>query len=145
MITKTINYTDFDGNPVEETLYFNLTEFECNELALSLSENMMNSILSIGDNPSQADLIAAVQEMGTAEVMKFIKQLVIKSYGVRKGKALVKDKDTVDEFVYSNAFDTIMMEFMQDSNMAAEFISKVFPANMTAKLPAEAKAALPGA
>ena len=144
MITKTINYTDYDGTQVTDTLHFNLTEFECNELALLLPEKMMNAMLNIGDSPSQTELIAAVQQMGTKEVMEFIKQLVIKSYGVRKGKALVKNKEVVEEFEYSAAFSAIMMEFMQDNNMAAEFISKVFPASLAAKLPAEAKAALPG-
>lgn len=138
MIKKTVNYTDFDGNQVSEDLYFNMMQTEALEFGMELPEEV---IKSVGDG-TNVDVNAAslelVKTLGGKGIYNFIKKLVLMSYGVREGKAFIKNDKIREEFEHSLAFDTFFMELMSNDEAAAEFVNGVLPATLADKMQAVA-------
>lgn len=150
MLKKTVNYVDFDGNNQSEELYFNLTKTELIEMAIDLPDGVSESV---GKNPDEIDEEKAVSKLmetlGSKGILKFIKDLVLKSYGVRSadGKRFMKidenGRSLSIEFSQTMAFEAILDEFLSDDVAAANFVNAVIPANVADKMPKSGKAALP--
>jgi hypothetical protein len=142
MLKKTINYEDFDGNKQVEDAYFNLTKTELIEMAIDLPDDVSNSV---GTDPDKVDEEAAVakimETMGKKGILKFIKDLVLKSYGIKSedGKRFIKEdengKPLSREFSQTMAFEAIMEEFLSDDIAAAAFVNGVIPASAADKVP----------
>lgn len=139
MLKKTVNYVDFEGNNVSETLWFHLHQTELLEFAMDLPDGVVSSV---GDDPSKVDTEEAAQKMMTAlggkGIVDFLKKLLIKSYGIRpEGNAtrFVKTEQIAEEFSQSLAFDAIFMELLADSNAASDFVNGVIPAAVIEKMP----------
>lgn len=142
MIKRTIKYKDFDGNDRIEDAYFNLTKSEMIEFALDLPENVSDSV---SDNPKDMDVKEAASKisdmLGKKGVYNFIKDLILKSYGVRKdeGRRFAKVDDNGRplsiEFAQTMAFESIMEEFRTNDIEAAKFIQALIPADIAEKMP----------
>jgi hypothetical protein len=135
MIKKTVTYTDFDGNQVSEELHFNMMQTEALEFGMELPEEVVKTV---GDGTAvdvNAASIELVKQLGGKGVYEFIKKLVLMSYGVREGKAFIKNAKIREEFEHSLAFDTFFMNLMSDDALAAEFVNGVLPATLADKLP----------
>ena len=138
MIKKTVNYFDFDNNEVTETLYFNLNQHELIEVALDIPGDVS---AAVGNDPTNFDKEAVatglLDKMGQKGIMGFVKDLLIKSYGVKSedNRRFIKTPEMATEFSQSIAFDTIFMELMGDDKAAAEFVNGVIPANVIEKMP----------
>lgn len=142
MIKRTINYKDFDGKDRVEDAYFNLTKSEMIEFALELPENVSDSV---SDNPKDMDVNAAASKLsdmlGKKGVYKFIKDLILKSYGVRKdeGRRFAKvdenGRPLSVEFSQTMAFESIMEEFRTNDIEAAKFIQALIPGDIADKMP----------
>ena len=150
MLKKTVKYVDFDGNNQSEDLYFNLTKTELIEMAIDLPDDVSKSV---GDDPNNIDedkAVAKIMEtLGNKGILKFIKDLVLKSYGVRStdGKRFMKldenGRPLSIEFSQTMAFEAILDEFLSDDIAAANFVNSVIPANVADKMPKNGTAALP--
>ena len=66
--------------------------------------------------------------------MDFIKSLVLKSYGVRNGKAFIKNDKVKEEFEYSALFPAIVMDLMTRDEEASNFVNKLIPPKLAAKI-----------
>lgn len=142
MIKRTINYKDFDGKDRVEDAYFNLTKSEMIEFALDLPENVSDTV---NDNPKDIDVNVAASKisdmLGKKGVYNFIKDLILKSYGVRKdeGRRFAKVDDNGRplsiEFSQTMAFETIMEEFRTNDIEAAKFIQALIPGDIADKMP----------
>lgn len=142
MIKRTIKYKDFDGNDRIEDAYFNLTKSEMIEFALDLPENVSDSV---SDNSKDMDVKEAASKisdmLGKKGVYNFIKDLILKSYGVRKdeGRRFAKVDDNGRplsiEFAQTMAFESIMEEFRTNDIEAAKFIQALIPADIADKMP----------
>lgn len=142
MYKKTITYNDFDGNQRIEDKYFNLTKTELIEFALELPDNVSDSIKS---DPGEMDEKQAVNKImssfNSKSIFKFIKDLILKSYGERRDEGRTFAKFDVDgrplslAFSQTMAFEAIMDEFMSDDIAAANFVNTVIPANIADKMP----------
>lgn len=123
MFTKVINYTDFEGNECSETYYFNLTKLECMDLELmyesegGLTEYLRSIIKT--KNPENAP---------KKPFIDFVKMFIAKAYGVRQGKAFVKTKETLDEFICSEAYSELVLELLMHPEEFEEFAKKTMPA-----------------
>lgn len=117
MIQKTIKYTDFDGNPVEETYYFHLTKGELIDWAAE------------GDDGFAGKIAAIAKEGDPIKILPMMKEIILRSYGVRTsdGKSFVKDPELVKNFKYTQAFDELYVELSTDANKAAEFVNGILP------------------
>ena len=97
MLKKTITYTDFDGNKRTEDHYFNLTQTELVEITLNMPDGMSES--DVAGNNEQAAL-RIIDRLGGDGVFSFIKELILKSYGIKStdGKRFEKSDKISKEF-----------------------------------------------
>lgn len=124
MLKRTISYEDFDGNPAEDTFYFNLTEAELIELESSYDDGFaaaMQRIIAADDNHR------LVQEF---------KKLVLLAYGQRSddGKRFVKSEELARDFSQHAAYSTIFMELATDADKASEFVNGIMPKGLRDKI-----------
>ena len=138
MIKKTVTYFDYDNNERTETLYFNLNQSELIEVALDIPDDVSKTV---ENDPSKFDkeVVATglVEKMGQKGIMGFVKDLLIKSYGIKSedGRRFIKTPELATEFSQTIAFDTIFMELMANDKAAADFVNGVIPANVIEKMP----------
>jgi len=124
MLKKTMKYTDFDGNPREETFYFNLTQAEVAEMELSTEGGLsvkLQKIIEAKDNPS---------------IIQMFKWIIEKSYGEKSpdGKMFVKNPTIRDAFIQTQAYSDLFMELATNADAAAAFVNGILPANLPSKL-----------
>lgn len=146
MLKKTVEYVDFNDEKQVEDCFFNLTKTELIEMAMDLPEGVSESV---GDDPNNIDEDKAVSKlmetMGNKGVLKFIKDLVLKSYGVKSadGRRFMKvdenGKPLSIEFSQTMAFETIIDEFMSNDVAAASFVNGIIPSSVADKIPAAKK------
>lgn len=124
MLKKPITYTDFNGDTVTETFYFNLTQTEVLDMEWSIEGGLSESFKKIVDSADQGALF------------KEFKKFILAAYGQKSddGKRFVKNDDIRNEFAQTAAFDTLIMEFVTNSDKAEEFISAVVPKQVADKM-----------
>lgn len=142
MYKKTVTYTDFDGNERIEDLYFNLTKTELIDFALSLPDNVSDSMTENSDNMDTDKAVTKVlSAFRTKSIFKFLQDLILKSYGVRtdEGRRFAKTDSNgmplANQFKETMAFEAIMDEFTTDDNAAAEFVNRVIPKKIADNMP----------
>lgn len=119
MLKKTVTYEDWNGKTRTEDFYFNLTRTECAELEYGLGP---------GKSLSETfQTLIDTRDMG--EIIKTIKEIVIKAYGVKSddGRRFMKNDEIRTAFVENPAFDEIYMELATDSDKAATFLTGIVP------------------
>lgn len=141
MHKKTVTYKDFDNNERTEDLYFNMTKTEMTEFALDLPDGISDTV---DKDPKTMDVEKAASKitsmLGKKGVFNFIKDLVLKSYGVRKddGRRFAKTDENgrplYIEFAQTMAFETIMEEFRTNDIAASEFINALIPGDIANKM-----------
>lgn len=131
MLKRTVKYTDFNDQQVEEVLYFNLTKAELLELEVSESDGFgegLQRIIAAKDNK--------------ALVAEF-KRIILASYGKKSedGKRFIKSKELREEFEQTAAYSELFMELATDDKAAADFIRGIIPSDMSANVDMEMKTA----
>lgn len=137
MLKKIVNYTDFDNNQRSETLYFNMTQTELVEFAMDLPDGVTSTVAENGEMDEQQAAMAMIEKLGGKGVMGFIKNLLLKSYGVKSedGRRFIKSAALSEEFSQTLAFDAIFMELMGNDKAASDFVNGVIPAAVIEKMP----------
>lgn len=124
MLKKTIKYTDFNGIEREEDFYFNLTEEELMSMNLATKGGLkgyIEQIINTQDTPAIAELF---------------KKVINASYGMKSadGRKFIKNEETLNDFIYTQAYSNLYMSLILDANAAAEFINHVIPEKFSAEL-----------
>lgn len=137
MLKKTVNYVDFNGNNRTEDCYFNLTQTELAEILFQVPGDVTENLYQ--DDSEQAKEQAALKlldKLGGDGVFQFVKDLMLKSYGIKSqdGRRFEKSEQISTEFSQTLAFDTLFMELMKDDVAAAEFVNGVIPANLASNI-----------
>lgn len=132
MVHKTITYEDYDGVERTEECWFNLNEIEVVELAMDLPDDFTESVSEAKSDMEIAEKM--MEDFGRKGIMDFIKSLVLKSYGVRNGKAFIKNDKVKEEFEYSALFPAIVMDLMTSDEEASNFVNKLIPSKLAAKV-----------
>ena len=124
MYKKTITYEDYNGEKRTEDFYFNLTQAEVAELQFSIDGGYSEMLTTI------------VKNKDNAAMLKFFKDLIAKSYGIKSedGRRFIKKQENVDEFMETPAYSALFMEFITDENAMVEFFNKVIPADLAAEV-----------
>lgn len=121
MITRTINFTDFDGNPQSEVHSFHLGKSELIELELSVDGGIAGSLQRIiAENDNKAMAIE-------------FKKIILASYGIRDGNRFVKSPQISEEFSQTAAYDALFSELTLEDKKAAEFINGIMPPDLVAQ------------
>lgn len=115
MVKKTIKYVDFNGQEVEETLYFNLSKAELTMMEVGVEGGLSNYIKE------------AVESGDNAKIVKLFNDILLESYGVKSedGKRFVKSAKLKEEFAQSAAYSELFMAIATDSNEAEAFMKAV--------------------
>ena len=138
MLKKTITYVDFNGRERTEDHWFNLTRTELVEFALDLPDGLVDS-----EQPEVTEqaALAVMDKLGGRGVFKFIKDLIMKSYGIKSsdGKRFEKTEAITTEFTQTLAFDKLFTELISDDEAAAEFVNNLIPSDIAKSLSVNAK------
>ena len=124
MFAKKIKYEDFNGTPREETFYFNLTEAELIEMESSVDGGLAEYGRRI------------IECQNVPELMELFKKLILISYGEKSpdGRRFIKEDPVRGklslEFMQTNAFSELYMEFINNPDSGAEFFNNVIPAKL---------------
>lgn len=116
MFKKTIEYTDYNGVDRTESFYFNLSPADLIDMEVESGgyKQMIQNIIDSRDIQS---------------LMKAFKELIRRSYGVKSqdGKHFVKNDEVFEEFVSTPAYSNLIMEFLEDTDKAVEFVNGIMP------------------
>lgn len=117
MYKRTFKYTDYDGNPREEDVYFNLTESEVIEMSMSVN----------GGFDQMIRRIVAAQD--TKQIIAIFKEILLKAYGEKSldGKRFIKSQELSEAFSQTEMYNQLFMELAFDAEKAAEFINAITP------------------
>lgn len=127
MIKKTVTYTDYNGVERTEDFYFNLTKAELFELEMGTEGGVVE------------ELEAVIKAKKQHEVIKFFKNIVLKSYGKKSTDGRFFEKEDENgvpysrEFVHSPAYSDIFMELATDDVKGAEFVNGIMPKDLAEK------------
>lgn len=113
MLTKKIKFDDWDGNPREETWYFNLSEAEITEWELSESGGLSKMIERISETQDIPALIA------------LYKKLILKTVGKKDadGRRFRKSEEITREFTETGAYSALYMELATEADAGAKFVN----------------------
>ena len=130
MLTKTIEYTDYNGNKRVEDKYFNFSKAELMEMELS----------TVGGLSGLIDKIIKTQDM--PGLVKIFKELILKSYGEKSadGVQFIKNDEIRQRFEQSEAYSELFMELATNNESAAKFVNGVIPASLREEVEKQAKA-----
>lgn len=128
MICKTIKYVDYFGDDREVKAYFHLNASELTDFLFDIG----------GKTGNYEDAIRSIIESEDRQyVVNMIKQIILKSYGIRSddGQEFLKEDPITcvqhyKKFMQSAAFEQLYTELYSDESVLSEFISGVLPADM---------------
>lgn len=117
MYKRTFKYTDYDGNPREEDVYFNLNESEIIEMSFSVEGGLDQMIKRI------------VAAQDSKKIISIFKEILLKSYGEKSldGKRFIKSPELSAAFSQTEMYNQLFMELSLDADKAAEFINAITP------------------
>lgn len=116
MLKKRVKYEGFDGEIIEEDLYFNLTRMDLIEL---------NDRYESKDMAAYMDKI--VKEKNIKELYKVLKDIVLMAYGTKSedGKRFIKNQAVKDEFYESLAFSQLIEDFHETDTAMSDFVTGI--------------------
>ena len=134
MLTKTIEYTDYNGVERSEDFSFNLTKAEIMEMEMSTVGGLAESI----------NKIVAAQD--APQLIKLFKDLILKAYGEKSadGKRFVKSDELREAFSQTEAYSILFMELAENADEASRFINGVIPADLSKELQKQQAPKIPG-
>ncbi len=115
MLTRKFSFTDWDGNPREETWYFNLSDAELTEWELSESGGLTSYIQRIQETQDVPKLI------------DLYKQIIMKTVGKKDadGRRFRKSPEITQEFMETGAYSELYMELATKADAGATFINSL--------------------
>ena len=110
-----------------------MNKMDLTEFAADLPDDVFKNVSGV---KSIQDVANVVNKMGSRGIIKFIKELVLRSYGVKSedGRRFIKSKELSEEFSQTIAYDMFMSELMSDDNAASNFVNGLIPASMAGEL-----------
>jgi hypothetical protein len=120
MLKLPITYTNFDGEEVTDTYWFNITKSELIEFEVSYEGGFVNALNKIIESQDKKAIIAE------------FKKLILWAYGEKSadGKRFVKSEELCRDFSQTAAYDALFIKLSTDDNAAADFINGVVPKDM---------------
>lgn len=120
MLKKTITYTDFNGEEVQEDFFFHLSKAELVEMEMSHKGGL------------SATLARIVAAEDSKSIVAEFKNIILSSYGQRSddGRRFVKNQQIRDEFESTEAYSELFMELVTNTDAAIEFVNGIIPANL---------------
>lgn len=124
MFKTEIEYENYKGVETTETFYFHLGKGE-----------LMEYVMIMGGDPiTRIDILS--KEGKTGEIVDLFKDLIRRSYGIPDPETgrFIKSKESLNDFVYSGAFDATFFRMASDTDFTTNFVNNVFPESIRKKL-----------
>ena len=123
MIIRKVNYTDLDGNEVEETLRFHLSKDELREINANYEGGVKGYISSLFTDEANADKDAY-------KIYEFLKVLILNAYGEKSADArhFIKSDAIREDFETSLAFEALMDDIVEKGDYE-QFIAGIVGMN----------------
>jgi hypothetical protein len=120
LLKKTITYEDFNEEMVSEDYYFHLSKAELIELEMGHEGGLAASLQRIVDAKDGKGIIEE------------FKNIILSAYGKKSddGRRFIKNQTLRDEFESSEAYSTLFVELVTNTDAAIEFINGVIPKGM---------------
>lgn len=120
MYTKTITYTDYNGNERTESFYFNLTKAELSEMEYSVEGGMKSMLEKI------------IETKDPVKLVSMFKNLILKSYGEKSadGRRFIKNQEVLDNFTQTEAYSELYMLLSTDAEEAIAFVTGIVPKDL---------------
>ena len=120
MLKKTITYEDYNGVERTEDFYFNLSKSEILNWQLGVAGGLTELLTKIINAKDIPDLVEHFQE------------LILKAYGEKSqdGRQFIKSPELSQKFKQCPAYDILYMSFIEDADIAAEFVKGVMPSEL---------------
>lgn len=138
MFKKTIEFKDYDGTDKTKDCWFHLKKTEILEIAMDLPEDLTDDIVDEEGNAIEEDIGHKIYDaLGKKGVMKFIKDLILKSYGVRSrdGKTFEKSDEITYKFSQTLAFEKLYFDMITKDDVFVEFVNAVIPTTFDENVP----------
>lgn len=133
MFKKEITFKDYNGTEQTKDFWFHLKKTEILELAAELPDYVTDNILDEEGNAVEQDIGHEIYEaLGKKGVMKFIKSLILKAYGVRSrdGKTFEKSEELTYKFSQTLAFEQLYYDMITKDDVFVEFVNAAIPSNI---------------
>lgn len=121
MIKETISYEDIDGNKKTMDAYFHLT---IREMRLLLKRGIGEKLDAVTSGKASSD-----------DMFDLIDDLIKASYGKRtevNGEShFVKNPETTEIFMESEAYDSLLIKLMSDEKFATSFFIGLVPKELS--------------
>lgn len=116
MLKKHVKYQGFDGEIIEEDLYFNLTRMDAIELSARYESK---------DLAAYMDEI--VEKKDIVSLYRVLKDIVLLAYGVKSedGKRFIKNESVRKEFEESLAFAQLIEDLHETDSALSEFVTGI--------------------
>lgn len=123
MLKREITYEDFEGNPVTDVYYFNMTRIEWLEFNAEFDGGMEGVFKRI------------IETKDLNGVVSTLKKIILAAYGVKSddGKRFIKSAQVREEFTQTPAFDVLFMDVATNDNAALNFIQGIMPKEFRAE------------
>lgn len=110
MLHKKVTYTNYNGEVVNEDVYFNLTSMELVKMEAKYEMSIPDKIKEVTDTNDYEGIIALFED------------LLLTAYGVKSedGRRFVKDKEATKEFEDSIAYAEIFEQIILNPESAKE-------------------------
>ena len=117
-ITKT--FKDFEGNERTLDMRFNLTKAELIEMNMEVEGGL------------QKELEKIVQTYDSNKLLKFFKDLVLRSYGEISpdGMRFIKNDTIRENFSQTQVYSDLFCELAEDADKAAAFVNGIIPEDL---------------
>lgn len=110
----TVEYEDFDGNEVQEDLYFHLSVADLQEM-------------EEWDVPLTERMVKLIKTSDGLEAFGLIRDIVDKAYGRRVDNGFVKNEEILKQFKNSLAYDEVIISFIDGTIDFSKFIENLIP------------------
>jgi hypothetical protein len=116
MLKKHVKYQGFDGEIIEEDLYFNLTRMDAIELSARYESK---------DLAAYMDEI--VKNKDIVSLYRVLKDIVLLAYGVKSedGKRFIKNETVKKDFEESLAFAQLIEDLHETESALSEFVTGI--------------------
>ena len=110
MLHKKVTYTNYNGEVVNEDVYFNLTSMELVKMEAKYEMSISDKIKEVVDANDFRGIIALFED------------LLLTAYGVKSedGRRFIKDKEATKEFEDSIAYAEIFEQIILNPDAAKE-------------------------
>lgn len=129
MLAKKITCTNFNGEEIIETCYFNLSKAELVEMELTTEGGLKDRLQAMVDTKDRKKLITV------------FKSIIVMAYGEKSddGRFLMKgeDHELGKKFTQSAAYDSLLMELLGSEKACADFFINIIPKEMVASVKEE--------